>query len=152
MSEAESKPAAPKPKLRWYQYRLRTLLLLPVVIALWFALVPRDLTLYVSNQSSACDPIDIHIEIDGQLVADDTLNFGHGHAWKTFTLSLRPGWHTIVARSAKGEAVFQADFAMFWSRWAELDYWCAPGDPRFGQRPTAKHFSFDIQSHRLYHL
>ena len=36
MSEPEIQPAAPKPKLRWYQYSLRTLLLAPVVLAVVF--------------------------------------------------------------------------------------------------------------------
>ena len=37
MSEPESPPAEPKPKLRWYQYRLRTLLFAPVVLAVVFS-------------------------------------------------------------------------------------------------------------------
>jgi hypothetical protein len=34
MSVAEPQPAVPKPSIRWYQYRLRTLLLLPIVVVI----------------------------------------------------------------------------------------------------------------------
>jgi hypothetical protein len=98
------------------------MLLLSVVIVLWFALVPINLTLYVGNQSSAIDPVDIQVEIDGRLVVNDLFPFGNGHTCKKLVLPVRPGWHRINARSVKGEAVFHTEFSTFWSRWAVLDY------------------------------
>jgi hypothetical protein len=138
--------ATTKPKLRWYQFSLRTLLLLPVAVALWFGLVPTTLTLYVSNQSSALDPIDVQVEIDGQRLVDGQFDFRDGHNWQAFPLSLRPGWHSVSAKSVKGEAVLQAKFATFWSRSARLDYWYRPADPTVGEPMTAKQFSFYVSS------
>jgi hypothetical protein len=138
--------ATTKPKLRWYQFSLRTLLLLPVAVALWFGLVPTNLTLYVSNQSQAVDPVDIQVEIDGQPVVDGQFDFRDGHNWQAFPLSLRPGWHSVRARSAKGEAVVQAKFTTFWNRSAILDYWYRTADPTVGEPMTPKHFSFSVHS------
>jgi hypothetical protein len=150
MSNGVSKPIFPRPTRRWLRYRVWMVLLLPAAIALWLALVPINLTLHVSNQSSAIDPVDIQVEIDGQLVANDHFYFRGGHNWKTFTLPLRPGWHSIHASSAKGESVLQAKVSIFWSRWAALDYWYAPADPTVGRPITPKQFGFYIQNAPIY--
>jgi hypothetical protein len=126
------------------------LAVLPVVVALWLVVVPTNLTLYISNQSSAIDPVDIQVEIDGRLVTNDQFNCRGGHNWRNFALPLRPGWHNIRARSAKGEAILQAKFSMFWSRWAALDYWYTPADPTIGRPITPRQFSFHIQSTAMY--
>jgi hypothetical protein len=139
-------PSSPLPHAphRWLRYVLWTLLALPVVIVLWLALVPMNLTLYISNQSSAIDPVDIQVEIDGQLVANDQFRFADGHNWQRFVLPLRPGRHSINAKTVKGDSIFRSEFSVFWNRWAVLDYWYCPDQPDVAWRKTPRHFTFDI--------
>ena len=149
MSSDVSQPMLPRSPRRWLRYTVRMLLVLAVVIALWLALVPINLTLYVSNQSPAVDPVDVQVEVDGQLVANDQFRFGDGHTQRRFVLPLRLGWHRIDARTVKGESVLQSEFSMFWSRWAVLNYWYYPDKPDVPwprDWKTPKHFSFNIWS------
>jgi hypothetical protein len=128
---------------RRLRYAVPAMLLLPAVLALWLVLVPINLTLYVSNQSPTLDPVDIQVEIDGRVVVNDGFRAGGFHNWQRFVLPLRPGRHSITARTVKGESIVQSEFSMFWSRWAVLDYWYHPD---VAWRKTPGHFSFYVSN------
>jgi hypothetical protein len=114
-----------------------------IAIAGWLLLGRAGLTLYVSNQSSAMDPVHIHVTVDGDPLADGDFAAEDFHAWHAFEVSLRPGWHRIVAVSENGDAELDSDFLIFWPRhWAVLDYWYRPREDVYPRTP--RHFTFYI--------
>lgn len=120
-------------------------------ILAWVYLGHAELTLYVSNQSRATDPVQIQVQVDGTLVVNRDFTFGTGHGWHEFTLSLRPGSHNIVVTSQNGQAELEQSFFVFWPHhWAVVDYWHNPaGHP---VRPKSPCFSFHIQMYKLYFM
>jgi hypothetical protein len=104
---------------------------------------PANFTLYVSNQSFERPTIDIRVEIDGTVVANDEFEVENQHNWVEFRLPLSRGRHVVRATSARGEAELRRTFRVKGKRWAVLDYWCCDdaADPRFtfdlSKRPIA---------------
>lgn len=98
--------------------------------------------LYVSNQSFAITPVDIRIEIDGEVVVHEWFHVGNQHNWKGFSLNLPTGKHTLHISSRRGEAELTKEFEVTGKHWAGIDYWYYP-KPASG--PVLKHFSFYIQ-------
>lgn len=79
--------------------------------------------LYVSNQTSKIDPVDILVTIDRNPVVNDTFHVGNGHNWHTFELELAEGTHQIHATSDMGQAFIDVVFAAHSPMWLVLNYW-----------------------------
>ncbi len=103
-----------------------------------------NFTLYVSNQSFAISPVDIKVQIDGDVVVHQNFDVGTQHNWKKFRIALPPGTHSLTATSAKGDATLRQEFAVTGEHWAVVDYWYYP-EARGGADPTPKQLSFHIQ-------
>lgn len=100
-----------------------------------------NFVLWVSNQSFDLDPVDIAVEIDGTTVIDRSFDVGNQHNWKKFVLRLRPGGHTIHARSSKGDVTMTRKFAVDQKQWAVIDFWYNDGT---SGTPTDPLFTFTI--------
>jgi hypothetical protein len=100
-----------------------------------------NLTLYVSNQSSEIDPVDIEILIDGEVVIDRDFAVEGGHNWSGVVLRLLPGTHTLLIRSHKGKASMERSFEVTGRHWAVINYWYHSG---LHGTPTPKQFEFYI--------
>ena len=98
-------------------------------------------TLYVCNQSLAISPIDIHVEIDGEVMVQEEFEASHQLNWKTFDLMIAPGEHTIDVSSDKGRAQLSEEFTVTSERGASVEYWYYPESHRFA---TPKHFRFAL--------
>jgi hypothetical protein len=102
--------------------------------------------LYVSNQSFAISPVDIHIHIDGKHAVESEFVVSDQHNWIIHTFRLSPGKHQLVARSLKGGANIEKSFTIedgkiaFKKYWAVIDYWYYPRQTG-GAGPTSKEFS-----------
>jgi len=105
-----------------------------------------NFTLHVSNQSFAITPVDIKVQIDGNVVVDQLFDVGGQHNWKTYKLRLSPGQHIIVVTSKEGAASLTKTFQIKDKHWGVLDYWHYPDFTP----PTTKHFSFDIHDGPVY--
>ena len=81
-----------------------------------------NFTLYVSNQSSEVNPVDITVAIDGQVLVDKSFEVGSGHNYDHIVLRLPPGTHTLVAYSEKGEARVERSFEVTDEQTAFVDY------------------------------
>jgi len=99
-------------------------------------------TLYVSNQSFAISPVDIQVEIDGEVVIREYFDVANQHNWKAFKLSLSPGQHKLKVSSVKGNAELSKEFDVTDEHWAVVDYWYYP---KSHYNPTPKKLTFDIQ-------
>ena len=108
-------------------------------------------TLYVSNQSFAISPVDIQVEIDGEVVVREYFDVGNQHNWRAFTLSLPAGKHRLRVSSTRGEAELSEEFDVKGEHWAVVDYWCSPKLTR-GAGPTPKHFSFTVEDKPIYFM
>jgi hypothetical protein len=108
-------------------------------------------TLYVSNQSFAISPVDIQVEIDGEVVVREHFDVGNQHSWKAFTLNLSAGKHRLKVSSAKGEAELSEGFEVKGEHWALISYWYYPKLTR-GAEPTPKQFTFTIQDEPIYFI
>ena len=119
----------------------------PAVEATTVTEQPRTLTLYVSNQSFADDPVGITISIDGETVVDNDFYVEGQHSWITFELAVSPGDHELVMASSTG--VTQAASLVIPAeghRWAVVNYWFYPADldhPGGGQTPRSFTFTVD---------
>jgi hypothetical protein len=106
-----------------------------------------NFTLHVSNQSFAITPVDIKVEIDGQVVVSRKFSVGNQHNWKTFKLALEPGLHHLYVSSIKGQAELSRNIQVTGQHWAVIDYWYYP-DTHYN--PTPKKFSFNISDEPVY--
>jgi carbonic anhydrase len=97
--------------------------------------------LYVCNQSLEISPIDILVEIDGEVVVQDEFEVSRQMNWKIFKLMLSPGKHTIAVSSKKGEAKLAQEFTITREHGASVQYWYYPESHRFA---TPRHFRFTL--------
>jgi hypothetical protein len=104
---------------------------------------PKPFLLYVCNQSMVISPIDILVEIDGEVVVQDEFEVGRQMNWKIFELMLSPGKHTIAASSKKGEAKLAQEFTITREHGASVQYWYYPESHRFA---TPRHFRFALMT------
>ena len=105
-------------------------------------------TLYVSNQSSVVSPVDIQVEIDGDVVVREDFNVSRR---KAFTLSLSVGKHQLRVSSAKGQAELSEDFEVKGEHWAVIGYWYYPKHTH-GADPTPKQVTFGITDEPIYFM
>ncbi|GMV93012.1 MAG: hypothetical protein AMXMBFR82_27900 [Candidatus Hydrogenedentota bacterium] len=103
-----------------------------------------NFTLYVSNQSFAISPVDINVQIDGEVVVHQNFDVGTQHNWKKFRIALPPGTHSLTATSAKGDATLEQEFAVTGEHWAVVDFWYYP-EAKGGAGPTPRQFGFRVQ-------
>ncbi|MCL4691996.1 MAG: hypothetical protein KJ060_05720 [Candidatus Hydrogenedentes bacterium] len=103
-----------------------------------------NFTLYVSNQSFAISPVDIKVQIDGEVVVHQNFDVGTQHNWKKFGIALPPGVHSLTATSTKGDATLEQEFTVTGEHWAVVDYWYYP-EVTGGAGPTPRTLSFSIQ-------
>ena len=82
-----------------------------------------NFTLYVSNQSFAISPVDIRIQIDGELIVDDEFDVKRQHSFVPFKLSLDKGKHHIKVWSVQGSAQIEEDFELTDQDIAVVTYW-----------------------------
>jgi hypothetical protein len=83
-----------------------------------------DLTLYISNQSFADDPVHISVTIDGVELIDADFAVEGQHNWIDFPVELPGGEHEIVATSDTGVTrteTFTSSTTK--QKYAVLDYW-----------------------------
>jgi len=104
--------------------------------------------LYVSNQSSAVNPVDIRIFIDGKVAVNELFDVTGKrtpqHNWKKFQFSLSKGTHELRISSKQGKATLEKDFEINNEHWAVVDYWYYPRITG-GAGPTPRSFTFDIK-------
>jgi hypothetical protein len=103
-------------------------------------------TLYVSNQSFAVDPVDIRVEIDNELVVSEYFRVETQHSFEPFKLSLPQGKHIIHVWSIKGQADMQTEFEMLDNDVAVITYWY---NPKSKNNSYPRHFGFKIQKSPL---
>ena len=99
-------------------------------------------TLYVSNQSFAISPVDVRVEIDGELVVSDFFPVGTGHSFRSFKLSLAKGKHEIRIWSVRGGAEQAKAFELKDHDVGDIAYWYYP---RSHYNPTPRKFDFRTQ-------
>jgi hypothetical protein len=98
-----------------------------------------NFTLYVSNQSFAIDPVDVRVEIDGELVVSEYFKVGSQHSFKTFRLFLSKGTHRIHIWSEKGEANLTKEFELKDYDKGVVTYFYYP-DTHYSPTPRQLHF------------
>ena len=105
-----------------------------------------EFTLYVSNQSFEVDPVDIEVEVDGEVVASREFDVGDEaraqHEWRQFRVELEAGEHRIAASSRRGEARLASRFEIDGPRWATLAYWSQPTSS--GKEEDARRFTLEF--------
>jgi ankyrin repeat protein len=101
-----------------------------------------NFTLYVSNASFAISPVDVRVEIDGELVVSDYFDVVDQHRVEMFRLSLSKGKHKIQIWSEKGGAQLKTEFEYKDHDLGVIEYWYYP---KSHYMPTPKQFSFRIQ-------
>jgi hypothetical protein len=73
-----------------------------------------NVTLRVSNQSFAVNPVDIAVAIDGEPVVRAEFDVAGKqpaqHNWQTFRYRVPEGRHSLVASSTRGRARLEAEF------------------------------------------
>lgn len=88
-----------------------------------------NLHVYVSNQSFDLDPVDIRVELDGDLaVTGDFLVEGQ-HSWHVFKFEVPEGSIRLDARTIVGDAELSQSLDVTADLYAVLDFWYYPGDP-----------------------
>jgi hypothetical protein len=103
------------------------------------------LTLLVSNQSFADDPVRITVRIDGVLVVDDDFFVGSQHNWRTFDLAVTPGDHLVSLTSDTNvESETTLAIPSDGHRWAAAAYWYQPSAPTDTGAPVTGEFSFVV--------
>lgn len=122
-------------------------LLVAIVILFTYGfLIPHKVTLFVSNQSFAIDPVDITVKIDDEIVVNKNFYVGSQHNYSAIDISLTGGSHTIKVNSKNGDAVLKQDFFVFTRSYLRLEYWYYPNDPNITPRNfefVPKHFSLE---------
>jgi hypothetical protein len=99
-------------------------------------------TLFVSNQSCAIDPVDVRVEIDGELVVSDYFHVGTQHHFVPCRLSLPQGKHRVRIWSAKGDADLSTEFELKDHDVGVVTYWYYPESH---YNPTPRKFDFSTQ-------
>jgi hypothetical protein len=105
-----------------------------------------NFVLAISNQSFANSPVDVRVEIDGELVVSDYFKVGSQHTWAGFRLSLSKGKHRIRIWSEKGGAELAEEFEFKNHDLGVIEYWYYPESH---YSPTSRHFSFRTQKSPL---
>jgi hypothetical protein len=88
-----------------------------------------NLQLYVSNQSFDIDPVDITVELDGDVAVIGNFLVEGQHSWHVFKFEVPKGVHRLDARTEVGDATLTQSIDVNATRYAVLDYWYYPGDP-----------------------
>lgn len=111
-----------------------------------------NLTLHVSNQSFADDPVEIVVTIDGTEVVRDTFFVESQHNWITFELAVAPGRHELSMTSSTGvRQTATLEMPADAHRWAVVDYWYYPPDPdQPGSGTTPRSFTFSVDDEPMY--
>ena len=99
-------------------------------------------TLFVSNQSFAISPVDVSVEIDGELVISDYFAVGTQHSFRPFRLSLAKGKHKIKISSQQGKVELSTGFDLADQDVGVITFWYYP---KSHYEPTPRHFDFEIQ-------
>lgn len=104
------------------------------------------LTLFVSNQSFADDPVGIIVRIDGDVVVDEEFPVKAQDNWIAFELRVPPGEHEVTMSSTTGvEADAALSIPAGGRRWASIAYWYKAPDPdRARSGHTPRSFSFTV--------
>jgi hypothetical protein len=105
-----------------------------------------SLTLLVSNQSFADDPVRITVRVDGAVVVDDDFFVGSQHNWRTFDLAVTPGDH-LVSLTSDTDVEWETTLAVPGDghRWAAAAYWYQPAAPADTRAASATgEFSFVV--------
>lgn len=86
--------------------------------------------LWVSNQSFEDDPVEIRIEIDGEVVVDRAFAVESQHNWIAFDITgLSTGMHSLIAESDTGARIDDSfTLPERESRSLVIDYWYYPDD------------------------
>jgi hypothetical protein len=107
-------------------------------------------TLFVSNQSFALDPVDIRVELDGQLAVTGDFEVGSQHTFVRFDMPLAAGTHDIRVTTADvADVVLDETFVMDDRKFATLMFWyyppgtTEPTPPRFSWRVSDEQPGFD---------
>jgi|1_EtaG_2_1085319.scaffolds.fasta_scaffold39629_1 hypothetical protein len=101
-----------------------------------------NVSLMVSNQSFAINPVDIKIYIDDTLAVNEEFEVGNQHNWKRFRFDISNGEHFIMVKSIKGAAILEQSFSITDSaHWVYVNYWYYTDDQLWG--PTEKRFDFN---------
>jgi hypothetical protein len=95
------------------------------------------LVVIVSNQSFVTDPVDITIEVDGEVVVSQDFAVEGQHTWLYFGVDVEPGTHTLVATSERTGARLEETFDVPAQRWALVQFWHDEPD-------TAPYFTWDL--------
>jgi hypothetical protein len=104
------------------------------------------LTLSVSNQSVAEDPIALEVTIDGFRAVADEFAWEGGHNWIEYELPLTVGRHDITI-TAPGGVMKRASFEIpdNGQLWAVVNYWYAPAGPTSSGTDRAIEFRTDTE-------
>lgn len=98
-------------------------------------------TLLVSNQSFDLDPVDITINLDGQLAITGDFRVEGQHTWIPFDFGLTPGVHTLEVTTADAPAALVELFTVDDRQWGVVMFWYyAAGSPE----PTPPQFSWSL--------
>ena len=106
-----------------------------------------NFTLFVTNQSFAIDPVDVHVEIDGQLVVNDSFPVGDAHHFVPFQLSLAKGQHRMRVWSERGGATLSEVFTLNNEDIGVVTYWYSP-PPHY--EPAPRQFDFELRKGPLH--
>lgn len=110
-----------------------------------------SLTLHVSNQSFADDPVTITISLDGKTVVDEAFYVLSQHNWITFTLPVAPGDHELRMTSSTGvEQTASIAMPDEGALWAVVDYWFYPNDEEPNDEGTPRSFTFTVDDEPIY--
>lgn len=101
-----------------------------------------NFVLYVSNQSFEIDPVDIDIEVDGELAVEGDFLVGSQHTWHMFEFELAPGPHTLRAVTRAGDSRLSETIEVTAeTRYAVVNFWYYGGHEPYG--PTFSLNLFD---------
>jgi hypothetical protein len=82
--------------------------------------------LFVSNQSSYIDPVDIKVFIDGKLAVNQEFLSKGGHNWIEFQFQLKNGIHKLFSSSTKGNLRKDTLFTLPATPYGDIDFWYYP--------------------------
>ena len=99
-------------------------------------------TLYVSNQSFAVNPVDVHVEIDGEIVVRDYFWVETQHTFVPFQMNLAQGPHKIRIWSEKEAVKLTKKFDLKDHDIGIVQFWYYD-DSHYD--PTPRSFSFSTQ-------
>ena len=85
-----------------------------------------NFTLFVSNQSSHIDPVDIKILIDDKLAVNQEFQSKGGHNWVKFQFQLTDGKHRLFSYSDEGNVSKDTLFTVPSTPYSIVDFWYYP--------------------------